>query len=102
MAAWPRLWRAAAAGPVGERLAAAGLVSAAEGRLVDAAGGDEATVLHRIAEKRREAGRRRGAAWSSLLVPLAVVCLAAVTLATALAIFGPMVDLIDALAEPQP
>lgn len=97
-----RLWRAAAAGPVGERLAAAGLVSAAEGRLVDAAGGDEATVLRQIAEKRREAGRRRGAFWRSLLVPLAVACLAAVTLATALAIFGPMVDLIDALAEPRP
>lgn len=97
-----RLWRAAAAGPVGERLAAAGLVSAAEGRLVDAAGGDEAAVLRQVAEKHREAGRRRGAFWRSLLVPLAVACLAAVTLATALAIFGPLVDLIDSLAGVQP
>jgi type II secretory pathway component PulF len=97
-----RLWRAAAAGPMGERLAAAGLVSAAEGRLVDAAGGDEAAVLRQIADRRREAGRRRGTCWRSLVMPLAVACLAAVTLATALAIFGPLVDLIDTLAEVRP
>lgn len=97
-----RLWRAAADGPAGERLASAGIISPAEGRLVDAAGGDAAAVLRRIAETRRDARRRRGGAWRNLIVTVATVGLAAGTLATALAIFEPLVEMVDMLAEVRP
>jgi type II secretory pathway component PulF len=96
-----RLGRAAIDGPAGKTLAAAGLLSAAEGRELDAAAGDPAT-LERIAARRRDALRRRSAAWQGAISLGLLAVAGAFVFWTALAILMPLIDWIEQLAGVRP
>ncbi|MFM8283200.1 MAG: hypothetical protein ACKOCW_06535 [Planctomycetaceae bacterium] len=94
------LRRVAAGGRVAD-LADAGLVTAAEQRFVAAAGaaGAEAWGLHTLARMQRDRHARRALGWSGTVVPVvAAVVMGALVLLEALAMFEPLVRLIEALA----
>ena len=97
-----RLGRAAIEGPAGKMLAAAGLLSAAEGRQLDAAPGDAAAMLVRIAARRRDALRRRSAAWQGAISLGLLAVAGAFVFWTAVAFFMPLIDLIEQLAGVRP
>ena len=96
-----RLGRAAIEGPAGKTLAAAGLLTAAEGRELDAAAGDPAT-LERIAARRRDALRRRSAAGQGAISLGLLAVAGAFVFWTALAILMPLIDWIEQLAGVRP
>jgi type II secretory pathway component PulF len=96
-----RLGRAAIDGSAGKTLAAAGLLTAAEGRELDAAAGDPAT-LERIAARRRDALRRRSAAWQGAISLGLLAVAGAFVFWTALAILMPLIDWIEQLAGVRP
>jgi hypothetical protein len=97
-----RLWRSANDGPVGTTLATARLLTAAEGRLVDAARGAEPAALARLADRRRAAARGRAAAWWQAASLAAIVALSAVVFGSALAFFVPLTELIHGLSGVRP
>ncbi|MFM7521240.1 MAG: hypothetical protein ACKO9B_12295, partial [Planctomycetota bacterium] len=93
--------RRLAAGGSSADLAGAGLATAAEQRFVEASGaaGAEAWGLHALARGQRERQGRRALAWSGTVVPVVtVLVMGAVVLLEVLAIFEPLVRLIEALA----
>jgi type II secretory pathway component PulF len=96
-----RLGRAAIDGSAGKTLAAAGLLTAAEGREFDAAADDPAT-LERIAARRRDALRRRSAAWQGAISLGLLAVAGAFVFWTALAILMPLIDWIEQLAGVRP
>ena len=96
-----RLGRAAVEGPAGKTLAAAGLLTAAEGRALDAAAGAPAT-LARISAGRREAIRRRSAMWRGAIALGLLAVAGAFVLWTGLAILSPVIDWTEQLAGVRP
>ncbi len=90
-----RLGRAAIEGPPGNALATAGLLTAAEGRELDATTGDTAATLERIAARRREALRRRSAIWQGAIALGLLAFAGAFVLWTGMAFFMPLAELIE-------
>lgn len=98
-----RLWSVPGDGCVGSRLAGAGLVDRAEGSRIDAAGPDGlADALTDASDRRRERGRQRIAVWEAGFLPTVALLFGAFVLLQALAVFVPMIDMIQLLAEGSP
>ena len=94
-----RLWRA---GVGGQTLAAAGLLTAAEGRELDAAPAAAAAALARIAARRRDALRRRATVWQRA-ISLGMLALAGgFVFWTAIAFFMPLFELTEHVAGVRP
>lgn len=90
------------AGVAGQTLAAAGLVTAAEGRELDAAPAVAAVTLARIAARRRDALRRRATVWQRV-ISLGMLALAGgFVFWTAVAFFMPLIELTEHVAGVRP
>jgi len=97
-----RLWRAAAEGPPGAVLAQAGLLTAAEGRLLDSTPAPEPATLARIAADRRNVLRRRGAVRQGVIWLGLLALASGFVFWTALAFVTPVFDLTEQLAGERP
>lgn len=90
-------------GPAGRRLAAAGLVDTADAARIDAAGSAGlAAALTDVARRRRELARRTTSAWNTSFMPIIALVFGSFVLLQALAVFMPMIDMIQGLAEGRP
>lgn len=91
------LARVSGPGPLGPRLAAAGLVDVGTAAALDTRG-DTATVLHAAAAERRGRISRRRAVVGRVVGPVVVLAASALVLLQALAVFVPLVEIIHALS----
>ena len=89
------LARVPGSGPLGKRLAAAGLVAPAEAAEMDAPDAAHALVLHQIAADRRLRSRRRVTAVSEAIVPAVIMVMGLLVLLQALTVFSFLTDIID-------
>jgi hypothetical protein len=92
------LAHAAESGPLGERLAAAGLITPGEAADLAAAAAGSAATLHRIAADRRLRSRRRFTAASEAIVPAVVMVMGLFVLLQALAVFSFLTEIIHGQA----
>lgn len=92
------LRRAAAPGPLGRQLADAGLLSAAEAAAIDAAGDDRPNALERLAASRRDRSRRRLIAAGDAVAPCIAIAMGLFVLFQAVAVFGFLSSIIEALS----
>lgn len=84
--------------PLGQWLAAAGLVNAGAAAALDSRGGDTAALLHAAAAERRGRISRRRAVVGRVVGPVVVLAASALVLFQALAVFVPLVEIIHALS----
>ena len=92
------LAHAAESGPLGERLAASGLITPGEAADLAAAAAGSAATLHRIAADRRLRSRRRFTAASEAIVPAVVMVMGLFVLLQALAVFSFLTEIIHGQA----
>jgi type II secretory pathway component PulF len=92
------LRRACAPGPLGQHLADAGLLSAAEAAAIDSAGNDRPAALERLAASRRDESRRRLIAAGDAVAPCVAFAMGAFVLLQALAVFSFLSAMIEGVS----
>ena len=93
-----RLRKAAAPGPLGHHLAAAGFLSAGEAAAIDSAGSDRPAALERLAAARRNRSRRRLIAVGDAVGACVVFTMGGLVLLQALAVMSSLCSLIESLS----
>jgi type II secretory pathway component PulF len=84
-------------GPLGSRLAAAGLIAPQEATVIDAAGHDSPAAVERVAAARRARSRRRSAALGEAIMPCFVMAMGLFVLLLSLAVFDSLAEIIHGL-----
>ena len=85
-------------GPLGSRLAAAGLIAPQEAAEIDTAGHDSPAALERVAAARRARSRRWLVALGEAIVPCFVLAMGLLVLLQALIVFASLAEIIHALS----
>lgn len=85
-------------GPLGGRLAAAGLITPPEATAIDAAGHDAPATVERVAAARRARARRRVAALGEAIMPCFVIGMGLLVLLQSLAVFASLAEIIHGLS----
>jgi hypothetical protein len=93
-----RLRKAAAPGPLGHHLAAAGFIAANEAAVIDSAGSDRAAALERLAKARRDCSRRRLIAVGDAVGACVVFTMGGLVLLQSLAVMSCLCTLIESLS----
>jgi len=93
-----RLRKAAAPGPLGHHLAAAGFLSAGEAAAIDSAGSDRPAALERLAAARRNSSRSRLIAFGDAVGACVVFTMGGLVLLQALAVMSLVCSLIESLS----
>ena len=85
-------------GPLGSRLAAAGLIAPQEAAEIDTAGHDSPAALERVAAARRARSRRWLVALGEAIGPCFVLAMGLLVLLQALIVFASLAEIIHALS----
>jgi len=85
-------------GPLGSRLAAAGMIAPPEATVIDAAGRDAPAAVERVAAARRARSRRRFAALGEAIVPCVVMAMGLLVLLQSLAVFAFLTEIMHGLS----